>query len=137
MPSKTRRTGSKTLTSCKLNECSRLLRLYTDFIKAKINFYQILPCVNYLCTMARSPFVLKHITRHKYTQYIHQACMCIQHTIYALRRSHDAHVYVYMNEHVCLHTKLCIPVMYFCIDTGSIFLHSIILYPAEIFQPNQ
>ncbi len=36
-----------------------LLLLYTNFI---INFYQILPCVNCLCTMARSPFVLKHIT---------------------------------------------------------------------------
>ncbi len=36
-----------------------LLLLYTDFI---INFYQLLPCVNYLCCLARSLFVLKHIT---------------------------------------------------------------------------
>ncbi len=40
-----------------------LLLLYTDFV---INFYPILPCVNYLCTMAREPFVLKHITSYYY-----------------------------------------------------------------------
>ncbi len=33
--------------------------LYTDFV---INVDQILPCVNYLCTIACSSFVLKHIT---------------------------------------------------------------------------
>ncbi len=54
--SKTRWTGSKILTS---GNVALFLLLYTDFV---INFYQILLCVNYLCTLARLPFVLKHIT---------------------------------------------------------------------------
>ncbi len=62
LPFKSRWTGSKTLTSGKLNECS-LVAMYTDFVKAKINFYEILPCLmNNLCTMACSPLVLKYIT---------------------------------------------------------------------------
>ncbi len=41
------------------------LLLYTDFLKAKVIFYQILPCLNYLCSVAHSPFMLKHITSNK------------------------------------------------------------------------
>ncbi len=46
-----------------------LLLLHADSVIANTNFYQISNIrlkfkfvVNYLCTMARSPFVLKHIT---------------------------------------------------------------------------
>ncbi len=62
-----------------------LLLLYSTY-----NFViQILPCVNYLCIIAHSSLVLKHITSH-----IHSAFICIcTHTYKGLH-------YIY---YVCIH----------------------------------
>ncbi len=42
-----------------------LLLLCTDFVKAKLNCYLILTCLNYLCTAACLLFMLKHITSNE------------------------------------------------------------------------
>ena len=41
---------------CCFSPTSYAIALYKNFV---VNFYQILSCMNYLCTMTRLPFVLK------------------------------------------------------------------------------